>query len=179
MSVTVLTETWEVVTRKERYDSCCPYKLTNSTVSSVHHEVVIITSACKYITILFFYFKGMNNYIGILKQMKKRTLLHLDVSLLSCSGGGGGRVVCVYVSSYHTHAISGCLFYSCTDPLLQNPSYLDVTFFDDPQEKVHLPVEVMLTLIMGLKSLSHLVLFHLEPLSVLKYNLALPPRMCL
>ena len=40
------------------------------------------------------------------------------------------------VSSYHTHAISGCLFCSCTDPLLQNPSYPDVTFFDDPQEKV-------------------------------------------
>ena len=26
----------------------------------------------------------MNNYIGILKQMKKRTLHRLDVSLLSC-----------------------------------------------------------------------------------------------
>ena len=80
-----------------------------------------------------FYFKGMNNYIGILKQMKKRTLHRLDVRLLSCvcvGGGGGG------VSSYHTHAISGCLFCSCTDPLLQNPSYPDVTFFDDPQEKV-------------------------------------------
>ena len=34
----------------------------------------------------------MNNYIGILKQMKKRTLLRLDVSLLSCvCVGGGGR----------------------------------------------------------------------------------------
>ena len=40
------------------------------------------------------------------------------------------------VSLYHTHAINGCLFCSCTDPLLQNPSYPDVTFFDDPQEKV-------------------------------------------
>ena len=49
-----------------------------------------------------------------------------------CGGGGGGRGV----SSYHAHAISGCLFCSCTDPLLQNPSYPDVTFFDDPQEKV-------------------------------------------
>ena len=43
--------------------------------------------------------------------------------------------MCVCVL-YHTHAISGCLFCSCTDPLLQNPSYPDVTFFDDPQEKV-------------------------------------------
>ena len=35
----------------------------------------------------------MNSFIGILKQMKKRTLLRLDVSLLSCvcvCGGGGG-----------------------------------------------------------------------------------------
>ena len=28
------------------------------------------------------------------------------------------------------------MFYFCTDPLFQNPSYPDVTFFDDPQEKV-------------------------------------------
>ena len=33
----------------------------------------------------------MNNYIGILKEMKKMTLHHLDVSLLSCV------CVCVYV----------------------------------------------------------------------------------
>ena len=40
------------------------------------------------------------------------------------------------VSLYHTHAISTCLFCSCTDPLFQNPSYPDVTFFDVPQKKV-------------------------------------------
>ena len=87
----------------------------------------------------------MNSSIGILKQMKKRALHPLDVSLLSCvcvwgggggGGGGGVTVVCVGVSSYHTHATSGCLFCSCTDPLLQNPTYPDVTFFDDPQENV-------------------------------------------
>ena len=83
----------------------------------------------------------MNSSIGILKQMKKRTLLRLDVSLLSCvcvcgGGGGGGSGMYVCLSLYHTHAISGCLFCYCTDPLFQNPSYPDVTFFDDPQEKV-------------------------------------------
>ena len=40
------------------------------------------------------------------------------------------------MSLYHIHAISSCMFCSCTDPLFQNPSYPDVTFFDDPQEKV-------------------------------------------
>ena len=29
------------------------HKLTNLTVSSVHHEVVVSTAACKYITNLF------------------------------------------------------------------------------------------------------------------------------
>ena len=53
MSVPVLPENWEVVTSKERFDNWCPYILTNSTVSSVHHEVVAITAACKYITNLF------------------------------------------------------------------------------------------------------------------------------
>ena len=51
MSVPVLPENWEVVTSKERFDNCGLYKLTNSTVTSVHHEVVAIT--CKYITNLF------------------------------------------------------------------------------------------------------------------------------
>ena len=47
MSVPVLPENWEVVTNKEMYDNCCANKLTNSTVSSVDHEVVVITAACK------------------------------------------------------------------------------------------------------------------------------------
>ena len=40
------------------------------------------------------------------------------------------------MSWFHTHAISGCLICSCTDPLLQTPSFPDVTFLDGPQEKV-------------------------------------------
>ena len=27
------------------------------------------------------------------------------------------------------------MLYPCTDPLFQNPSYPDATFFDEPQEK--------------------------------------------
>ena len=55
MSVPVLPENWEVATSKERYDNyCLANKLTNSSVSSMHHEVVVFTSACKYILNLFF-----------------------------------------------------------------------------------------------------------------------------
>ena len=53
MSVLVLPENWEMVTSKERYDNCCPYRLANSNISSVHHEVVVSAAACKYITNLF------------------------------------------------------------------------------------------------------------------------------
>ena len=60
----------------------------------------------------------MNNYIGILKQMKKMTLHRLDVSLLSCvcvcvyvcvrvgGGGGCGGVVCVCVCLCIMHMVS-------------------------------------------------------------------------
>ena len=41
--------------------------------------------------------------------------------------------MCVYIHVYTL--ISGCTFYS-TDLLFQNPFYPEVTFFDEPQEKV-------------------------------------------
>ena len=43
--------------------------------------------------------------------------------------GAGCVRVCV-----HKYSFSGYMFYS-TDPLFQNPSYPDVTFFNKPQEK--------------------------------------------
>ena len=44
--------------------------------------------------------------------------------------------VCIFCV-YRTHAIVFNVhkFCSCTDPLIQNSSYPDVTFFDEPQEK--------------------------------------------
>ena len=43
--------------------------------------------------------------------------------------------VCVIKSCEHAIKLNFFIFCPCTDPLMQNPSYPDVTFFDEPQEK--------------------------------------------
>ena len=76
--------------------------------------------------------------------------------------------VCVFASCTWHQWLLVLLLYSSiiTESILSRRE----TFLMILKRKFYLPVEVMLALTMGLKSLFHLVLFHLEPLSVLKYT---------